>query len=386
MLPRLAANDRRRRYIALRLPLLWFHAEMARRDFAALDRSVGVWTGAWQGTGALRREMLRDAQLTRLALDEDIQLYQWLAEDRDVESRRDDLERLNVHWQQVEAVASAVLANYGIGTGSGQIGTVVPLSDGNGIATYLGPYELVRFRAWQAAQGRDAQGQPVDFILSIPITPGTTLGGLAVTPRHGLRTVAVEAGLLNGAGALTASASVEVSHPGMAFVPVWDNQLERFRYVEETMGPVAVVPGQPGTISIPRYTSRWQSGVQGPFDGYGLFTTWQVRVRPESATFAARDVVVRFVTQYNHHVATVPVPEFGVETFAGVGGSVTIDRERLAPLADNHALDQLVRQWATTTPSGDPTWPRWQHGLPMSSNNAYWEDSQPAPTPTTGRN
>lgn len=383
----LQANDRRRRYVALRLPLLWYHAEMARRDFAVLDRSVGVWTASWQGSGALRRELLGDPSMVRLALDEDIQLYQWLAEDREIESRRDDLERLNVHWQQVATLARDLLQNYGIGPGGGQIGTVVALSDGSGIASYLGPAELKRFRSWQSTQGRNAQGQPVDFVMHVPVTPGSTVGGLTVTPRHGLRAVDVEVGLLDAAGIARAAPNVDVSHSGMGFVPVWDNQRERFRYVEEVMRPISVVTSPLHSRPMATYTNRWQDGVAAmPFDGYELFTTWKVRVMPSAETLAAQDVMIRFVTQYNHHVVAAPQPETGVETFSGDAGNVTVPREQIAPIMENHALDEIVRRWAASAPSGEGTYPKWRHGLPMSTNSAYWQLAVPAPAQTAGRN
>ena len=376
-------TDRARQKIGFRLGLAFFHAEMLRYEYDRLDRAVGMWTGALEANrGNIFRLLKADPNTMRLALDEDIHLYDWFTSERDEEKARDDVDRLLNHWRKVREGIRLVLNNIGVGNGQGNIGIVgSPTSTDNQgfhLSKIVPPHEWEEFQKWQA-YGRSHPGDPQirPFNLSFYVHPSLALEGKVIDPQNGMRVVRVRMGIqMPGAGGLVPSSDIKLSHPGFGYVPVVET--DGFHYVKELLKPLSLRSLDLMQTSLDQneqLQARWGRLDYNPvqFEGYPLYAVWRVTFLPTSDTnFRLEDVRIRF----SYHVFDLPAdPDQIAEndpslvTLTDNGRVIQLPPETLAIFGNRQSLKENINEWSSETGT------KWTHGKVVE--DSFWSQSTP---------
>lgn len=374
-----------RRRILYRMSILFYLAERLREDFDRLDRSVGIWTGAMEANrGNLKKKMMENLQTLRLALDRDIHLYDWIVSERDVESRRDDVDRLFAHWEKVSQLSKDMLAELHVTEAGGNIGSISQVggSDGLGVdlSSLVPKHEWERFRKWQSQQGRlDETGpSPKPFTLSVLIHPEGVPGAeRLLQPENGLRVVTVRLGVRTSKARkapLVQTNQIKLFHPGFAYVPVFDQNTREARYVKELYTPLGenLDPPDPARDRSEDFRKRWRPGyTPEPFEGYGLYTTWFVEFQPYSDNYRLEDVRLKFIYQYYKSGRGSEVQALQLaydESFAPEAGlPFKVESKYLKTLGPFQEVRKTFEKWRDEKSGEQP----WLHGSAVTQD-AEW--------------
>jgi hypothetical protein len=106
-----------------------------------------------------------------------------------------------------------------------------------------------------------------------------------------------------------------------------------------------------------------------PFEGYGVYTVWFVQFDPTERNFHLRDVVLKFIYQYNDNVDETDLVEGPTytETLQPQNGLPTLlDTRYFCTLGTSPEVRAKIRNWAAQS-NGDSslTWP---FGTPESDD------------------
>ncbi|MDW9788517.1 hypothetical protein GOB29_28730 [Sinorhizobium meliloti] len=269
----------------LRVPLAVFYAEQMRRNFDELNHALSLWVGAPSSPrGTIERLVRDDPQYIRFALDDQIQLYQWLV--RDFEGDRTDLRALSNHWRQIVALSTDVCRRIGCTPDAAVLGPVkqtrsVSVSDLVGLAQWS------NFLQWKANPVAD------HFEFNLLITPDSDL----ISENLELvRLVDVAVGVVR-AGITVEPDALSLVHPGVAYVPVQNGE-----YLKEFYPLVAKddLEWKDG-FDLRDLRTRWARNSdlsRRSFEGRGLYTQWLLTVRKDELVNNPTDFTLRFAYQY----------------------------------------------------------------------------------------
>jgi hypothetical protein len=271
----------------LRRSLYFYIAEDLRREYDGLDASLDVWSPG----GSMASRIVHDPNDIRLALDEDIHLYDWL--DRDRESTRGDVEGLVQHWRQLYALASDVCFQQGCSVGDtgalGKYGETEPL----GLDRLLSPLDLQRFQVWQKRK----DGTSITF--SLPFAPGVPQRGLKEPlfdpSLENVRVLDVKIGRFAGNGQYTQLNNIALEHPGAGYI-MRAGHLSRVTLLADKESllkpPTPFTPDELNKILVKDST--------GAFLGYPFYTAWQLTFVGSDENYGLKpeDVRLRFGLHY----------------------------------------------------------------------------------------
>lgn len=268
----------------LQLPGLVFKAELLRRYFDGLERSLALWRGDPRQTHGFFEAYVRsNPEYLRYILDEDIHLYDWL--DRSVEGTHIDFETLRAHWDQLVTLSTNVCQDNGCSSDSGVFGSVtqtaiLKLSD------LVPKKQMEEFAAWKQS-ATDSQ-----FTFSFMLDPGQRL----VDPTlNNVRVVDVRLAGVKGPANVSLT-QTRLEHSGISYIP---NSGSFFREVfqPETANDLQWPSDSFDTEAL---RLRWtHPNSRKPLEGYGLYSLWTLTLLPTSDNRSIDDLVLRFAVQFN---------------------------------------------------------------------------------------
>lgn len=286
-----AMADKQRTRIRLRRALYFFFAEKLREEFAGLDRSLALWSGVNRTPGRTIEASIRnDPRNARLALDSEIHLFDWLNRDR--ESTRTDVDLLLMHWRQLIALASDQCSNGNCQPGSPKLGDVQQTKELK-LSELAGSSAWQDFREWQ----RSRRGMP--FVASFLLHPGSSgfvLGHLNT------RVIDARVGGIDMKGERVHPITVSLTHRGTASVPVIaEGRSDEIVFMKESLLSVTQAGfAWPDEYNTEALKQRWAEakGARREFEGYGMFTSWQITIQPTEDNYRLQDVVIRFAYSF----------------------------------------------------------------------------------------
>jgi hypothetical protein len=277
-----ARFDQKRKILARR-SLAFYINERMRSEFDALERSITLWTGR----GTIASRVRSEPQYIRLALDQDIHLYDWL--NRSGEGRRADIDGLVVHWQQMVQLAKRDCQMLGCDDGDADLGKIketelIRLTD------LLSEPDRERLRQWQHDRGRDP--------LALPIAIGLDgrLATFGIDPDwENVRVVEVRLGRKIGSQMAKLTA-MSLSHPGSGYIRRGGEMVREALLPDE-------FPSFDKADNFDVEELRRRFLVDRPklnqFEGYPFYSSWMLTLLPNQENWAAGDqVLFRFALQY----------------------------------------------------------------------------------------
>jgi hypothetical protein len=276
--------------IAIRRSLVFYVAERLREEFDLFDRAMALWLGEDATTGnTIERLIKSDPQQVRLALDGEIHLYDWLNRER--ESTKTDADALMIHWRKLIRLAKDVCHRGSCQPGDGHLGQIqqtplLPLSD------LIGRTEFARFKAWQL----NPAGQ---FITTFILHPSL---GHAPSAYENLRIIDIRLGGKDKERDLLLP-QLTLRHSGVSTIP----QLSGFSSTsmgfknEVMLSRSSSSFNWPDPFDLEKLRTRW-AGPSKPtprfFEGYGLYSTYQLTLEATAENSLTKDVYLRFAYFY----------------------------------------------------------------------------------------
>lgn len=292
-------KDREAQRVALRRALTFYIAERLREEYDLLDNAISLWSGSSNAPRDAIASLVRDdPQNLRLAVDPDIHLFTFL--DRSGEGRRTDVEALRIHWRQLKSQADKVCTTIGCATGlnNAQILDTQTLSVCNLIsaderakaqAWSKNPKEVLRLRFFMEPSYVSYELRPFGEQKYAHRVIDARLGGAA--GQNGL--CGDSSGDLLTTAQTQLKALTALRHPGVAYVTNDVGRVQREVLLPRRVSGLAT----PAPFNTPALGVRWATvGQRNAFEGYGLFTEWEVEIDPKDAKLA--DIGVQFAYQY----------------------------------------------------------------------------------------
>jgi hypothetical protein len=351
-------DELRAKLTGYRLNHFFYVAEELRARYAALNRSLHLWTGGAGGSRNYVRDTLRnDPRQLRLAVDPYVRAFD-IFSDPDASRQRENISQLAGYWSYLAQQLDNYCTNANSGCSRatpnmGKIGQTDVISVRNAL-----PAEWERFELWKARRS----GEPFTFALLV--RPG--LHSLPADQyRQAARVVHVMLSRARNGGTREAATGVTLSHPGFAFIPTRDGYRSEVLQPDEREFLDTV--DDAGTVAS--YEQRWaQPGGLSlrAFEGYGLFTVWLIEVRPQESNYAAGDFLLRIIYQYRDQqrspLTAASLNPRSIELLAAErGNAVAVRPSNLVMLGDREAIEKFVRGW--TERKGSAAQAEWKHGL-----------------------
>lgn len=278
-------QDKERSYITIRRKLAFYLAERMRQEFDALDRSLALWAGRSNSPRGLISEMIKsDPQNVRLALDSEIHLFDWLNRER--ESTRTDVDGLMIHWRQLVRLSKDLCGRLGCTSGGIALGQVHQ-TDALKLSELLSADDLRRWKRWQTSGSTDA------LRLTVFLTPD---GRFVPSDLENVRVIDVRIGSKWPSGKATLLTRVRLTHPGVGYVRS-DGQLSR--QVLLPMNRWGHEPPDP--FDVQEIGKNWRdsrSARISEFEGYPIYTAWEIILEPVEENMRAEEVWIRFAYRY----------------------------------------------------------------------------------------
>ncbi|TNH40947.1 hypothetical protein [Paracoccus haeundaensis] len=270
----------------LRIPLAIYYAEQMRRSYDELNHALSLWIGSdGSPRGTIARLVEDDPQFLRFALDEDIQLYQWLV--RDFEGERTDLRRLMTHWRQLIALTTDVCRRVGCSSDAAVLGPVKQTGPVR-LSGLVGEGQWASFKRWAAAPS----GPTFEF--NILISPETEI----IDPRlQLLRVVEVFLGIETEDGRVVDPKAATLRHPGVAYVS--ENQGNFFKEFYPSIEKNDLEWDE--DVDVGQLKLRWARTAdlsRRDFEGYGLYTVWQLTISQRDLREIPSEILINFAIQY----------------------------------------------------------------------------------------
>ncbi|WFU16438.1 hypothetical protein [Bradyrhizobium sp. CB3481] len=280
-----ANQDKERSFITIRRKLAFYLAERMRQEFDALDRSLALWVGRSNSPRGLISEMIKsDPQNVRLALDSEIHLFDWLNRER--ESTRTDVDGLMIHWRQLVRLSKDLCGRLGCTSGGRALGQVHQ-TDALKLTELLSAEDLRRWKRWQTS------GSTEPLRLTVFLTPD---GRFVPSDLENVRVIDVRIGSKWPSGKATLLTRVRLTHPGVGYVRS-DSQLSR-----QVLLPISRwghEPPEPFDIQELGKNWRYNSSARiSEFEGYPIYTAWEILLEPVEENVRAEEVWLRFAYRY----------------------------------------------------------------------------------------
>jgi hypothetical protein len=302
--------------IALRRSLAYFLSERLREEYDLFDRALSIWLGSVAAErGTIAKLIQENPQNVRLAIDPEIRLLSFL--DRGEEGMKTDVDGLLVHWEKLLNIAldACTVVNCDTRIKESQIG-VSPIFS---LCNKLTPLDRNRARIWSQRPQDPLRLRfflgPQDFDPSGPLFSSgrynhrvvrLRIGAIPTTNGGSMCGDSSDSVLLTAPKRLS---SPRIAHPGVAYVRKDTGRVDREQllpYVGSTFDP----PDSTRT-DLEAVAERWVSkavaggpiskSVRKDFEGYGLFTEWEVIIDPKDAKSAdiGLEVTYQFLDSAN---------------------------------------------------------------------------------------
>lgn len=282
--------------LGLRRGWTFYVAERLREEFDLFDRSFAMWSRGASSRGVIASEIKSDPQNVRYALDSEIHLFDWLNRER--ESTKTDPDALRVHWSKLVRLAKDVCIKRGCKPGDGTFGQIAATREISLRDDLLSESEWQRFRNWQ-------QNPSGRFISHFALQPN-----MRIVPLHfeNVRIVDLRiGGRYAGAGSPVPVTQVSLRHPGVAYIPrSSEADPGGLVFQREALLPKSSASfDRSTTFNLDALRSRFDgpfSALNLPslrvFEGYGMYTQYQLALEPTSENLKLDDVVLRFAYYY----------------------------------------------------------------------------------------
>lgn len=269
----------------LRVPLAIFYAEQMRRRYDELNHALSLWVGSsGSPRGTIARLVEQDPQFVRFALDDDIQLYQWLV--RDGEGDRTDLRTLVGHWRQVLALTEDVCRRVGCSSEAAVVGPVKQTGP-RSLRDFVSRSDWIRFESW-AANPKEER-----FEFNFLVGPKDSVVDQSLQL---VRVVDVAVGVKRGPE-IAQPNRASLVHPGVAYIPNGRGEYYKEFYPLVRKTDLAWT----NDFDVDRLRLRWgRTADLSPraFEGYGLYTVWRLSLSREDISKGADDVLINVAYQY----------------------------------------------------------------------------------------
>lgn len=261
--------------IRLYRPYFFYLAETLREQFDLFDRALAMWSGADDGRGFFERLIASDPSATRLALDSEIHLYDWLNRDR--EATKTDPYLLFSHWQQMVALAETYCGNSGCKPGDNRLGQLAATARTDIFGELASEGTKQRFLDWQKGD----LSTPFSFMLTLDPSSRLVPDGLL-----NIRSLDWNIVASNGNRHIEGSL-VRIRHLGHALIPMRSEaSTPGVKFRNEAMMPITFSPSNrvaPFDLSV--LSERFQlqrdiASINTPraLEGYGLFGAYEVTI------------------------------------------------------------------------------------------------------------
>jgi len=280
------ATDQREAVVKakLHLPGLVFKAELLRRYFDGLERSLALWRGDPRKTHGFFEAYVRsNPEYLRYILDEDIHLYDWL--DRSVEGTHIDFNTLRAHWDQLVTLSTNVCQDSGCSSDSDVFGSVTQTAILR-VSDLVPKKQMGDFAAWKS----NANGS--SFTFSFLLDPGQHLVDPAL---DNVRVIDVRLAGVKGSVNLPLT-QTRLEHSGISYIP------HAGSFFKEVFQPETAIDAQwpSDTFDTEALRLRWtHPNSRKPLEGYGLYSLWTLTLLPTSDNRSVDDLLLRFAVQFN---------------------------------------------------------------------------------------
>ncbi len=288
------AAKKERRAAALRRSLYFYIAEQLRREYDGLDGALELWTP----DGSIATRVRSDPQIVRLALDEDVHLYDWLERDR--ESTRSDVDGLILHWRQLYQLASAECFDIGCGgatqTRLGSVGQTASLT----LGSLISPSDRRRLDDWRRTRSRE------ELTISLTFAPGAPTGSrespVLDQAWENVRVLDVRIGRNAKGGSASQINKIRMVHPGSGYA-VRSGHAERTTLMKAQAQFFQATDGFTGA----ELSALATGAAVGNFSGYPFYTDWQLTLLPDPENWevSSDDLQLRFGVHYNEKGAAL---------------------------------------------------------------------------------
>lgn len=294
----MALEEHKLEDIKLRLyrPFLFYNAEMLRERFDAFDRSLALWSAGRQESGFFANRIMQDPRNSRLALDSEIHLFNWLNRDREA-AKTDPYHLLN-HWKQMIALAEDYCADYGCKPGDGKLGKIGATVPIRLLQDLAGASKLERFHTWRKEQGRS-----ISFDFPLTISPS-----LRLVPRDfiNIRLLDVNIIPVDRNGQPMKGNMVNLKHTGFSTIPLINRERDIvYQHPERLLMSSKLPPSNAIPFDLTTLAERFQSQVSMEsllplrgFEGYGLFGQYEVSIHDMPGIEGVHDFEVQIAYIY----------------------------------------------------------------------------------------
>ena len=272
-------------------PLYFYMAERMRERFDIFDRSLAMWSGNKDGRGFVFSEIRNNPQNLRLALDSEIQLFDWLNRDR--ESTKTDPFYLYLHWKKLTTLVDDYCADSGCKPGSGNLGEISISHPQMLFKDILGGRAKQEFVDWK----EDMQNQA--FETSFLLSPANRLAPPEYT---NLRILKINVVAVDENGDRLPGDLLRLGHSGSALIPYIDASTSNLRFRWENLSPrESLVSNDLSGIDKQVLEERLAKlevieNLQplADFEGYGLYGQYDVEIRDVVGVEDVADFEIQF--------------------------------------------------------------------------------------------
>ena len=292
---KLTAMTENRAKVSLRIGLYYYLTEQVQSDLFTLNKALNLWYNT-----SIKDLVTSDPQNIRYALDSDILLFDWL--NTSIESERANLDSLSVHWTRIK---SLIRNNCPMCISGGKI-TLVQQTPSIKLSSLISEVKWKQFKDWQRS------GSPQPFEFSISIHPGLELVNV---DHNNVRIVSTRMGGVEKRGdqlvPVPLTNQFTLTHSGVSYLK-HDNTFRQDILTLTNSASISdgytndhpsVVGNDnwPGRYDINELQVRWsQAGGAAirPFEGYGIYTVWKLKLNPVRDNRKLEDIYLRFAYQY----------------------------------------------------------------------------------------
>lgn len=273
-------------------PYFFFIAEMLRERLDLFDRSLSLWSTGKPESGFFSKQIQNDPSKTRLALDSEIHLFDWLNRDR--EATKTDPYQLVIHWQQLVQLAEQYCSDYGCKPGDDKLGKLGTTSPTLLFGKLTDSSTKDKFETWRKSNNRKA-----GFTFPLTISSAQKLTGNTFL---NVRLVDVNIVPISKSGAPIKGSTIKISHTGFSKIGYLDPNENTVKSINEQLLPASTLAlNNEQPFNLLDLRNRFQS--QGnttnllaprPLEGYGFYGNYEFTIMDSNQIQNIEDFNIEF--------------------------------------------------------------------------------------------
>lgn len=347
MAQKLKYINKNRAKISIRLGYYYYIAEILRRNYYVLDKSLQTWFNT-----TIFDMVQSNPQNARFSLDQDILLFNWL--DRNIETQRGKLDSLTMHWDKIGQLINDncdLCKENSVTLLSQQTETIK-------ISEVVPNYMWNEFLEWKKSMFDN------DFKFYFSLTPSMKLLGRR---QANVRILMVRiAGVQNNQGTLKPvpiGNKFSLEHLGMSWVFINGKLTQDYMvahrnsslfsgYNSENL-PQQITPyNWPRSFNLDELQIKWSTigGINDrPFEGYGFYANWELELENSPINKALDDVYLRFAYHYVEEDAFKTERDYDIVFIMNSGLEVSINKGELETIGNQRMVDQFLSKVTTNS-------------------------------------